>query len=110
MEASGSRSWGLGPALFWRRLLVQALTAWLLVRAVFLALALQARWADPAVLSVGAATLLISFVVAVVWLDLRRRNLDVLLPNLGVPVAFVLGLVAATGAAIEVVVYLVLGT
>lgn len=79
-----------GPALYIRRLFLQALGAWLLVRAIYVALALRAQLPDPVTVTPRSIVLLAALVAGVTWLDLRRRNLTILLPNLGVPVPAVL--------------------
>lgn len=80
----------LGPVLYLRRLAFQAIAAWLVVRASYVVLAIRAQLPDPAEIAPLAAVLLAALVAGVTWLDLRRRNLTILLPNLGVPVSAVL--------------------
>ncbi len=87
-----------GPALYIRRLFLQAIGAWLLVRALYVALALLAGLPEPFSITLRSVMFLAVLVAGVTWLDLRRRNLTVLLPALGIPVGAIIG--AAAGLAI----------
>ena len=70
-------------------------------------MALTAGWPEPLALAPSASVLLVSLVSAITWIDLRRRNLLVLLPNLGTPVAFALAIAASVAATAELLVALV---
>ena len=94
----------LPPGLYGRRLVVQAGVIWFLVRLGVGTLALTAGGPEPLALAPGASVLLVSLVSAITWIDLHRRNLVVLLPNLGTPVAMALAIAASVAAAAEAVV------
>lgn len=97
----------LAPWLYLRRLLIQAGVIWVFLRLGFVMLALVADAPNPAALTPGAAFLLVGLVSAVTWLDLGRKNLLILLPNLGLPVAGALALAAGVATIAELIVALV---
>ncbi|MEZ4587168.1 MAG: hypothetical protein R2909_12265 [Gemmatimonadales bacterium] len=94
----------LGPALYLRRTMALAFFAWVLLRLIAMALALRAQEPEPWRLAPSAAATLALVVAGVVWLDLRRRHLVILLPNLGIPVSTVLGAAAGLALGAELVV------
>lgn len=71
----------LPPGLFGRRLVVQAGVIWFLVRLGVGTLALTAGEPESLALAPRASVLLVGLVSAITWIDLRRRNLLVLLPK-----------------------------
>lgn len=97
----------LGPPLYLRRVWLQALISWILIRAALPVLSVLARWPHPLSVRPGTAALLVGLVVAVTWIDLRRKNLTTLLPALGIPVGGVIAWVAGVAVVGEIVLALV---
>ncbi|MCC7131725.1 MAG: hypothetical protein IT352_03720 [Gemmatimonadales bacterium] len=95
--------------LYLRRVLVQTVAVWAMVRTGQVILALLARAPAPATLAPGSVVALAALVATIIWIDLRRRNLTLLLPNFGVPVAAILAAAAALTIGVEAVLALVVG-
>lgn len=97
----------LAPGLYLRLLLTQAAIMWVLVRLGLGVLAFVVGSKEPAALAPGSALLLIGLVSAITWLDLGRRNLLILLPNLGLPIAGALAMAAGVAAIAELTLALI---
>ncbi len=94
----------LAPGLYLWSLLIRAAVLWGLLRIGVGILAVVARSSEPAKLAPSAAIVLVGLVSVTTWFDLHRRNLVVLLPNLGMPVAGAVGMAAGVAAAAELIV------
>jgi len=79
--------------------MAQGLIAWAFLRITVILLSRLAGLPNPVVLEPTATIALLGSVAGATWLGLRRRNLLILLPNLGLSVAAALAM-ATTGAAI----------
>lgn len=96
------------PGYYLRTIAGMGLGAWALLRAAIAVPSVMAGLRDPLNLSLSTEIALLGLVPAVTWLSLRRRNLGVLLPNLGFSVAAALTVATATAAVAEATTALVL--
>ncbi|MCC7131942.1 MAG: hypothetical protein IT352_04815 [Gemmatimonadales bacterium] len=98
-----------GPPLYRKQLLLRALRIWVLLRAALAGLTLVAGWSRPFVVAPLASLGLVAAVVALGWIELRRRNLTTLLPTLGVSNSGILALLVACAASAELAIALAVG-
>ena len=77
----------MSPRVFLSSIVIRGLGVWVVLR-LGVALLAAVTESDPIHLHPLASVLLLVLLVGATWIDLARRNLDLLLPNLGIPTLY----------------------
>ena len=78
----------MSPRVFLSSIVIRGLGVWVAARLGVAVLGVLAELPHPTHFHPLASVLLLGPVVGATWIDLARRNLDLLLPNLGVPTLY----------------------